>query len=101
LGHQKSKLKSRYDIELNCETVELPDHISSIDIEIITKMIRDGIDTLPHQAKTILKMFYYDNLKTTKIASLLGMTEQAVRNNKTRAILLLRKKLLKKIKPHI
>jgi RNA polymerase sigma-70 factor (ECF subfamily) len=97
LRHRQHVLTARKEILLNSETSESPYERFSYDAAPVRELISNCIDQLPEQAKRIFKMYYFDELNTTQIAFTLGMTEQAVRNNKTRAINLLKEMLFSKI----
>lgn len=60
-----------------------------IKLEVL-QQIHTEIEHLPSQCRKIFKMAYLERLKNAQIADLLGLTEQTVRNQKTRAIKLLR-----------
>jgi len=65
-------------------------------------LVKQEIEILPPLAKKIIKMSYQNGLKTEEIAEKLKMPAQNVRNNKSRAIEILRIALKKKnISPHI
>ena len=60
----------------------------------VLQQIHSEIEHLPSQCRKIFKMAYLERLKNGQIADLLGLTEQTVRNQKTRAIKLLRMALI-------
>jgi RNA polymerase sigma-70 factor (family 1) len=60
----------------------------------VLQQIHNEIEHLPAQCRKIFKMAYLERLKNAQIADLLGLTEQTVRNQKTRAIKLLRMSLI-------
>lgn len=96
LRHKRLTHTAHKEILLNSETYELSCQSFNESTALVAELIRECIDQLPEQAQRIFKMYYYDELSTTQIAFTLGMTEQAVRNNKTRAINLLKEMLLGK-----
>jgi RNA polymerase sigma-70 factor (ECF subfamily) len=53
-------------------------------------LIDKEIETLPEIAKKVFKMIYYEGLSTEQISRQLNMPPQIVRNNKTRALSLLK-----------
>jgi RNA polymerase sigma factor (sigma-70 family) len=60
------------------------------------------IEELPRMQKTTLKMFFIEGLKTDEIAKRLGLTLEAVRGNKSKALKQLRNSLLnKKLLPFV
>jgi RNA polymerase sigma factor (sigma-70 family) len=97
LRHRQHVLTAQKEILLNSDTVESPCQHFRHDATLVSALIRECIDQLPEQAQRIFKMYYYDGHSTAQIAFILGMIEQAVRNNKTRAISLLKEKLYSKL----
>jgi RNA polymerase sigma-70 factor (ECF subfamily) len=55
--------------------------------------IREEIENLPPQRKTVFKMFYIDDLSMEEIANKLKTTQSTVRGNKFQAIEQLKKSL--------
>jgi len=62
----------------------------------LVKIVFKEIENLPHLARKVFKMTYIDGLKPKEIATELNMSSQNVRNNKNRAVELLRTSLDKK-----
>lgn len=62
----------------------------------LLKHIYDAVESLPPRAKEIFRMIYIEGLSTEAIAAKLQLPVQTVRNNKARALELLRVQLLKK-----
>jgi RNA polymerase sigma-70 factor (ECF subfamily) len=60
-----------------------------IKVEVL-EQIHTEIENLPQQCKRIFKMAYFARKKNAQIAMELGLTEQTVRNQKSRAIKILR-----------
>lgn len=81
--------------DLSCSN-EYPLESFNHNIELL-KIINDEIEKLPPQARQIFKMVYFEELKIADIAQKLQLTEQAVRNNKSRAINLLKTALIDKL----
>ena len=52
------------------------------------------IESLPHKCKTIFKLIYFEDASTDEVAEKLHITPRNVLNQKSRAIQLLKKKLL-------
>lgn len=98
LRHRQHVFTAHKEILLNSETYELSCQSFNESTALVKELIGDCIDQLPKQAQRIFKMYYFDELSTAEIAGELGMTEQAVRNNKTRAIGLLKEMLFSKMK---
>lgn len=61
----------------------------------VMQMIHDQIEKLPLQAKRVFKMAYLDEIPTKDIAKKLGILPKDVINNKSRALALLKLKILK------
>ena len=57
-------------------------------------MIYNAVENLPTECKRIFKMYYLDEQGYKEIAGELGLSPQTVRNQKARAIMLLRKYIL-------
>jgi len=66
-----------------------------IDTEIISILARE-IEDLPDRCREIFSLLYFEQKKTAEVALLLNINVQTVRNQKTRAIELLKTKLIKK-----
>jgi RNA polymerase sigma-70 factor (family 1) len=72
------------------------------DQDVITDMIEGEllrkiyplIETLPNKCKTIFKLIYFEDASTDEVAEKLRISPRNVLNQKRRAILLLKKKLL-------
>jgi len=62
----------------------------------LMKIIQDEIEKLPDLARKIFKLTFIEGLKPDEIAAQLSMPAQNVRNNKNRALELLRLSLVKK-----
>ena len=60
-----------------------------IKADVLTQM-KDKIEDLPPKCKQIFKMAFFERLKNTDIAEKLGLSLQTVKNQKVRAIKLLR-----------
>lgn len=56
----------------------------------VLKQVRDEIDNLPPKCQQIFKMAFLQRVKNADIAEQLGLTVQTVKNQKVRAIKLLR-----------
>jgi RNA polymerase sigma-70 factor (family 1) len=56
----------------------------------VYQQILEEVEKLPTQCRKIFKMAYLQNMKNAEIAEALGLTSQTVKNQKVRAIKLLR-----------
>lgn len=56
----------------------------------VLKQVKEQIETLPPKCKQIFKMAFLERIKNAEIAATLGLTLQTVKNQKVRAIKLLR-----------
>lgn len=63
-------------------------------VEILTEIFKE-VENLPDQCRTIFKMIFLDHLSTEQIGEKLGLNPQTVRSQKSRAIQLLKTRLLK------
>lgn len=70
-----------------------------MDTTAVQKAVFEAIESLPEECGKVFKMTYVQGLKTTDIASLLTISDQAVRSHKRRAIKLLRIALFEKRLP--
>src|ERR1044072_1524682 len=57
---------------------------------LVLKQIHNEIENLPTQCKRIFKMAWLEGKKNAKIASAMDLTEQTIRNQKARAVKILR-----------
>jgi RNA polymerase sigma-70 factor (family 1) len=62
----------------------------------VLDMVNKEIEELPEKMKVIFKMLYIEGKATSEIAAELGLSIQTVRNQKTKAITILKNSLLKK-----
>lgn len=93
INKQERKLNRDHRYYLSTPEVE-----SAVDEDIIyAELLRDlaqAIDQLPVQCRKIMKMLFQEEKKTKEIARELNISISTVNNQKSRAIVLLRKKLL-------
>jgi RNA polymerase sigma-70 factor (ECF subfamily) len=87
----KIEKKLQSSLHSNDEPITRQDHRELLNI------INIEIENLPAIAKKVFKMRFFEGLTTSEIALQLNIKEQTVRNNKTRAITLLRTALAYKI----
>ena len=71
---------------------EFNDH--SIEFEMM-QIILTAIERLPPECRRIFKMLYLDGLSYRDVAAILKLSPQTVRNQKSRALMLIRKHILK------
>jgi RNA polymerase sigma-70 factor (family 1) len=57
---------------------------------LVLKQIHSEIENLPAQCKRIFKMAWLEGKKNAEIASVMDLTEQTIRNQKARAVKILR-----------
>jgi len=62
----------------------------------VLDMVNKEIEELPDKMKVIFKMLYMDGKSTSEIAAELGLSIQTVRNQKTKAVTIIKNSLLKK-----
>jgi len=60
---------------------------------MVLNQVYQGIESLPDQCKKIFKMLYFEGKSTQETAKILNLSVQSVRNQKTRAIQLLKIKV--------
>lgn len=98
LDYLKSqRVRSKAAKKLLVEAESNDDQVMTYQIEAqLLKHVYDAIETLPATARQVFNMVYIDLLTVDAIAEKLNMPVQTVRNNKSRAIQLLRIELLKR-----
>jgi RNA polymerase sigma factor (sigma-70 family) len=57
------------------------------------------VNELPDRCREVFRLYFFEQRTTREIADLLNITEQTVRNQKTKAVHLLRALLLKRSAP--
>ncbi|EDM38044.1 RNA polymerase ECF-type sigma factor [Pedobacter sp. BAL39] len=62
----------------------------------VLDLVNKEINELPDKMKVIFKMLYIDGKSTSDIAAELGLSIQTVRNQKTKAVTIIKNSLLKK-----
>lgn len=60
------------------------------------QLLNEEIEDLPEKCRAVLKLIYFDGLKTDEIAQQLALSVKTVRNHKARAVSLLQSALLKR-----
>ncbi|MBS1597440.1 MAG: RNA polymerase sigma-70 factor [Bacteroidetes bacterium] len=95
LKHKKRKASSHKEI-MYLETEGHEEVMNRILHSELVKIVSDEIEKLPELAKKIFKLTFVEGLKPDEIALQLSMPTQNVRNNKSRALELLRNSLAKK-----
>lgn len=93
IDKQERKLNRDHTYYLSTPELE-----AAVDEEVIyTELLQNlssAIDQLPEQCRKIMKMLFQEEKKTKEIAEELNISISTVNNQKSRAIVLLRKKLL-------
>jgi RNA polymerase sigma-70 factor (family 1) len=95
LKHKKRKTSSHKEL-MYLETEGHEEVMNRIIHSELIKIISDEIEKLPELAKKIFKLTFVEGLKPDEIALQLSMPTQNVRNNKSRALELLRLSLAKR-----
>jgi RNA polymerase sigma-70 factor, ECF subfamily len=80
-----------YDRYLSISAEETPSGLA--ERSELAKLVRDEIDRLPHDLKTVIILFEYENFSYDEIGGILGCTSKAVETRLYRARKLLAKKL--------
>lgn len=62
----------------------------------VLDMVHKELEALPNKMRTVFKLLYLDGLTTKEISEQLGVSVQTVRNQKAKAIILIKNSLLKK-----
>ncbi|ERJ58866.1 RNA polymerase sigma factor [Sphingobacterium paucimobilis] len=91
---EKQKVRNRH---LQDYVYECVDSEQSIILEIMhTETVREllqAIDTLPPQCKTVINMLIHEDKSYAEIAEILGVTVSTVKNQRARAISLLKHRI--------
>jgi len=90
LKHQKVVQANEKDIAyiLDHET-EINSKLCETEATVYESVLKE-VEKLPNQCRTIFKLAFFDNLKNAEIAHNLNLEEQTVRNQKAKALKLLR-----------
>ena len=91
LRYQKKQTSNKQELSyiLDQQEENIPPVNHEIKVEVLAQ-IHSEIENLPTQCRRIFRMAYIDGMKNAVIAATLNLTEQTVRNQKTRAIKILR-----------
>ena len=91
-----NKLRNPYyrncDPLVNNEVVDIPESSTVVEWELIHELYI-LIESLPVQCRCIFKMLFIEELTVPEVAQRLDLEPQTIRNQKTRAINLLRKRI--------
>jgi RNA polymerase sigma-70 factor (ECF subfamily) len=95
LRSEKVRATAAADLKQYAEVAE--DQLSALQLEAqILAHVNAAIENLPPTARKVFELLYFEGLTTEAISGQLNMPVQTVRNNKARALELLRTELLKK-----
>jgi RNA polymerase sigma-70 factor (family 1) len=98
LKHEK--IETRSHKEIRSLAIESDDQVINEQIEAaVLHAIYEEVESLPAQCRNIFKLLFYKGMTTAEIAEHLDLSPQTVRNQKTKAIQLLRTALLRKNLP--
>lgn len=75
------------------EDTSSPDPSMSFEMEEIKDILADAVTKLPEREKTVIVLYYYDNLTLREIGEILGVTESRVSQLHTKAVLRLKAKM--------
>ncbi len=78
------------------QTSELPEDDYNVLYADYLQQLYAQVDALPDRCKEVFKLYFFGQLSTREIAQQLHISEQTARNQKTKAVQLLRNLLLKK-----
>ncbi len=84
------------------DTIEDPksdDPSRMLDLSEIRMRLAAAIDALPKREKTVIALYYYENLTLREIGEVLGVTESRISQLHTKAILRLKGRLRDEIEP--
>ncbi|OQP60853.1 RNA polymerase sigma-70 factor [Niastella populi] len=97
LNHLKhQKIKARYQVHVMQQTNNHNDQGASrkILVKELEEKLRDAMNALPQQCRTIFQMSRFDGLKYQEIANQLGISVKTVENQMGKALKQLRVKLI-------
>jgi RNA polymerase sigma-70 factor (family 1) len=89
----RSAAQDRYITELETETTSSDYQV--IETELL-ELVSTEINALPEKMKEVFKLLYLNGKSTSEVADELDLSVQTVRNQKTKAIELIKNSLLKK-----
>jgi len=95
LKKEKRKNSAHNEIQYLWRILHNHVEVTNSEQELVALIYREA-ENLPYLARKIFVLIYIDGMTIDEIASLLGMPAQNVRNNKSRALELLRNMLAKK-----
>ena len=84
------------------DTIEDPksnDPSRMLDLSEIRSRLAAAIEALPKREKTVIALYYYENLTLREIGEVLGVTESRISQLHTKAILRLKGRLRDEIEP--
>lgn len=90
---RREKYQEAYLSQIDLHEKEISHHL--IKAEVLNYLYAE-IETLPNKCRQVFKLLYFDGKKTSEVASIMGISIQTVRNQKTIAHNLIRTSLLKK-----
>ena len=67
--------------------------VDSFELAEMKDILADAIDRLPDREKTVIALYYYENLTLREIGEVLGVTESRISQLHTKAIIRLTAKL--------
>ena len=75
------------------EDTSSPDPADSFEFEEMKTILADAIKKLPDRERTVIALYYYDNLTLREIGDILGVTESRVSQLHTKAVIRLKSKM--------
>ncbi len=95
MGGLRDKISHLPDEDiLNLIMDENEDHpLQRLGLEVLKKVFAQAIENLPPKEKTVIALYYYDELTLKEIGEVLGVTESRICQIHTKAILKLRFKI--------
>ncbi len=70
-----------------------PDPATSVESKLYAESVRDAVRAADERERTVLMLYYYENLTLAEIGNVLGVTEGRVSQIHTKAVLRLRRRL--------
>jgi RNA polymerase sigma factor for flagellar operon FliA len=81
------------DLAADHATSQPEDPLSRLEREEVTRVMVDGLKSLPQMERVVLGLYYYEGLRMKEIGEVLGVSESRISQVHSRAILLLRARL--------
>jgi len=93
LLHASVDTRERLSLKDTIEDTGVEDPVSAYEIQETKSLLARAINMLPEREKTVVTLYYYEELTLAEIGQVLGVTESRTCQIHTKAVLMLRRKL--------